>query len=79
MIGKHVDVIAIALLLGGAALYTEARNLSLLEVIPNQRIAFSQAVQRAFRCSRSVRVTRSATVQRALAVANLPAISAKCD
>ena len=68
---KHVDVIAIALLLGGAALYSEARNLSLIEVVPNQRIALSQAVQRVFRCPRSVRVTRPA-VRRAVVVADLP-------
>jgi len=55
--GKHVDLIAIALLLGAAALYTGARQLSLIEVIPYKRIALSrtvlQRVQRAVSCSRS--------------------------
>jgi hypothetical protein len=53
---KHVDVIAIALLLAGVALYSEARNLSLIRVVPNQRIAFAEKIERAMRCSRSVRV-----------------------
>ena len=79
MIGKHVDVIAIGLLLGGAALYTGARNLALIDVIPNQRVALSAAVHRVFRCSRSVRVTRAASLQRALAVSDLPAVSTKCE
>jgi hypothetical protein len=59
VIGKHVDVIAIGLLLGGAALYSEARNLSLIEVVPNKRIALSEAVQRAMTCSRSARAQRA--------------------
>ena len=79
MIGKHVDVIAIVLLLGGAALYTGARNLALIELVPGKRIALTQAVQRAIRCSRAVRVTRTASIRRALAVAGIPAVSTTCD
>ena len=79
MIGKHVDVIAIVLLLGGAALYTGARNLALIEVVPGSRIALTQAVQRAIRCSRAVRVTRAAGIRRALVVAGIPAVSTTCD
>ena len=59
MIGKHVDVIAIALLLGGAALYSGARQLALVEVVPYKRMVLSQAVMqrvhRAISCSRSSR------------------------
>lgn len=58
MIGKNVDLIAVALLLGGAALYSGARNLALIEVIPHQRLVLSQAVQRAMRCPRSVKAIR---------------------
>jgi hypothetical protein len=65
---KHVDVIAIALLLGAAALYTEARNLSVLQVVPYKRIELSQTFQRAFRCSRSARAQSASGITRALAV-----------
>jgi hypothetical protein len=58
---KHVDVIAIALLLGGAALYSQARNLSLIRVVPTQRSAIAQTIQRAMRCSHTVRVQRAAS------------------
>jgi hypothetical protein len=41
MIRKNVDVIAIAVLLCGIALYSRAREARILEVIPNKRIAFT--------------------------------------
>ena len=59
MISKYVDVIAIGVLLGGAALYSGARHLSLIEVVPNKRIALSETIQRAMRCSHSVRAQRA--------------------
>lgn len=42
MIRKNVDVIAIAVLLCGIALYSRAREARIVEVIPKQRIAFTQ-------------------------------------
>ena len=42
MIRKNVDVIAIAVLLCGIALYSRAREARIVEVIPKQRIALSQ-------------------------------------
>ena len=41
MIRKNVDVIAIAVLLCGIALYSRAREARILEVVPNKRIAFA--------------------------------------
>jgi hypothetical protein len=41
MIRKNVDIIAIAVLLCGMALYSRAREARIVEVIPNKRIAFS--------------------------------------
>jgi len=55
---KHVDVIAIALLLGGAALYSEVRSLSLTHVVPVQRIALATTIRQAMRCTH-VRVQRT--------------------
>jgi hypothetical protein len=42
MIRKNVDVIAIAVLLCGIALYSRARETRIVEVIPKQRIALSR-------------------------------------
>ena len=42
MIRKNVDVIAIAVLLCGLALYSRAREAALIQVIPNRRIALKQ-------------------------------------
>jgi hypothetical protein len=42
MIRKNVDVIAIAVLLCGIALYSRAREARIVEVIPIQRIALSK-------------------------------------
>ncbi len=41
MIRKNVDVIAIAVLLCGIALYSRAREVKLVQVIPNRRIALA--------------------------------------
>ena len=41
MIRKNVDIIAIAVLLCGVALYSHAREARILEVIPNKRIALA--------------------------------------
>jgi hypothetical protein len=65
---KHVDVIAIALLLGAAALYSGARNLAVVHVNSYQRIALSQAVHRAFKCSRAAKAQSTCGIARALAV-----------
>ena len=72
MIGKHVDLIAVGLLLGGVALYSEARNLALIHVVPDKRIEISQVIQRAMTCSRSARVMRGVRVQGPSAVPDLP-------
>lgn len=65
---KHVDVIAIALLLGAAAIYSEARTFAVVHVNSYQRIALSQTIQRAFKCSRSARAQSASGIARALAV-----------
>lgn len=66
---KHVDVIAIALLLAGAALYSEVRNLSLVEAAPIQRVALARTIQRAVRCG-SVEAHRAVQAAEASAAAH---------
>jgi hypothetical protein len=56
---KHIDVIAIGALLCGIALYSQARDSSILQVIPQKRIALAQTIQRAVRCSRTARATKA--------------------
>ena len=41
MIRKNVDIIAVAVLLCGLALYSRAREARIVQVIPKQRIALS--------------------------------------
>ncbi len=41
MIRKHVDLIAIGLLLGGIAVYTHVRSLMLFEFDPGRRMGFT--------------------------------------
>jgi hypothetical protein len=68
VIGKHVDFIAIALLLGGAAVYSEARNVTLLEAVHVKGAVVSQAIERAVKCPRSVRALRAIRVLPSLSV-----------
>lgn len=56
---KHIDVIAIGALLCGIALYSQARDSSILQVIPQKRIALAHTVQRALRCTRAARAAKS--------------------
>jgi hypothetical protein len=56
---KHIDLIAIGALLCGIALYSQARDSSILQVIPQKRIALAQTIQRAVRCSRAARASKS--------------------
>ena len=42
MIRKNVDIIAVAVLLTGMAIYSRAREARIVEVIPKQRIALAQ-------------------------------------
>ena len=76
MIGKNIDLIAITVLLAGVALYSEARRVSVIEVVPHQRIALSQAVRRAFQCSHSATIPRAPRVTRTVAIAEIPAAAA---
>ena len=56
MIRKNIDVIAIAVLLCGIALYSRAREARLVQVIPNQRIAVSETgLCRAFSTMQGIR------------------------
>jgi hypothetical protein len=56
MIRKNIDVVAIAVLLCGIALYSRARESRVVEVIPNKRIALSEgSVCRAFGAMHSFR------------------------
>ena len=41
MIRKHVDLIAIGVLLGGIALYSSARDAMVVTVVSHKRITFS--------------------------------------
>jgi hypothetical protein len=66
---KHVDVIAIALLLAGAALYSQVRNLSVIQVAPMQRVALARTIQRAVQCG-SVRAQRAIQAAHASAAAH---------
>jgi hypothetical protein len=75
VIGKHIDLVAIAVLLGGAALYTGTRELALTQVRPDKAVAFSQVIQRAMRCSRSARAARSINVHRTIVVPPVPAVA----
>ncbi|MBV9762897.1 MAG: hypothetical protein JO340_20220 [Acidobacteriaceae bacterium] len=65
---KHVDLIAIGLLLGGAAFYSGVRRAPLLEAVPAKGIAISQAIHRAMKCPRSVKV-----------ISILPSVSVTAD
>ena len=56
---RHIDLIAIGVLLCGIALYSQARDSALVQVIPNKRIEISQVVHRAFRCSRAARAVKT--------------------
>jgi hypothetical protein len=76
MIRKNIDIIAIGLLLGAAALYSGARQLAWIEVVPSQRVQLSRAVT-----VRLQRVLASSCLQRALACSrssralHLPSVS----
>lgn len=74
MIGKHVDLIAIGLLLGGAALYTGARDVARIQIAPYTRTALSQTIQRAMRCSRSAKIARGVAIQGTYAVPDCPTL-----
>lgn len=51
MIRKNVDVVAITVLLAVIAVYSEARRLALLDVVPNRGMVLaSEIVHRALRC-----------------------------
>lgn len=51
MIRKNVDVVAIAVLLAVIALYSEARQLMLLDVVPNHGIVLAGGVlHQVFNC-----------------------------
>lgn len=74
MIRKHVDLIAIGVLLLGIAAYSSARRAMLIEVVPYKRIALSQSLVRAFSCHRTVRVSRAQRFTKTFAVLpNAPA------
>lgn len=68
MIGKHVDILAIGLLLGGAALYSGARNVMLLDTVHAKSAVVSQAIERAVKCPRSVRALRAIRVAPSVSV-----------
>jgi hypothetical protein len=74
VIGKHIDVIAILVLLGGAALYTGTRELALSQLRSYKAVAFSQVIQRAMRCNGAARAVRSVNVHRAIVVPAVPAV-----
>jgi hypothetical protein len=61
---KHIDVIAIAALLAGAALYSEARETALFHIQSYKTAAFSQVIQRAMRCPHTARAVRALHVDR---------------
>jgi hypothetical protein len=75
VIGKHIDLLAIAVLLGGAVLYTGTRELALSQAGPYYKAgAFSQVIQRAMRCKRTARATRSIDIHRAIVLPAVPAV-----
>jgi hypothetical protein len=63
---KHVDIVAVAVLLAGAALYSEARQVAVVRISPYDGVKISQVLQRAMRCSRSAKATRAVTINRAV-------------
>lgn len=76
---KHIDVIAIGALLCGIALYSQVRNSPIIEVIPQQRVALAQAIQRATRCSRAARVAKPNRLLVAPEIRVLPQITITND
>jgi hypothetical protein len=59
MIRKNVDIIAIAVLLCGIALYSRAREARIVEVVQNKRIVFSDgSLCRAFSAIHGFRRTQ---------------------
>jgi hypothetical protein len=59
-------------LLGGAALYTEARQLALIQIQPYKTVVLTQAIQNAMQCSRAARAKRAINVHRAITICNTP-------
>jgi hypothetical protein len=76
---KHIDVIAIGALLCGIALYSQARDSSILQVIPQKRIALAQTIQRAVRCSRAARATKPNRLLVAPEIRVLPQVTVTTD
>jgi hypothetical protein len=76
---KHIDLLAIAVLLCGIALYSQARDSAILQVIPNKRIALTQAVQRAMRCSRAARAVKPNRLVAVPEIRVLPHVSIESD
>ena len=78
MIGRHVDLLAVCLLLAGAGVYAGVRQMDLTKVAPCSRAALTQAVERAERYTRSVRVTRAVGTNRCI-LSHLPSITITSD
>jgi hypothetical protein len=76
---KHIDVIAIGALLCGIALYSGARDSSILQVIPQKRIALAETIQRAVRCSRTARATKPNRLLIAPEIRVLPQVTVTTD
>lgn len=68
MIRKHIDIIAIAVLLSGAALYSGTREFAKTSVGRYRTVAFNNVMKHALQCARSqtAQSLRSAEVQRAV-------------
>jgi hypothetical protein len=76
---KHIDLIAIGALLCGIALYSQARDSSILQVIPQKRVALAQTIQRAMRCSRAARVAKPDRLLVAPQIRVLPRVTVTSD
>lgn len=76
---KHIDLIAIGALLCGIALYSQARDSSILQVIPQKRIALAQTIQRAMRCSRAARAAKPDRLLIAPRIRVLPRVTVASD
>jgi hypothetical protein len=76
---KHIDLIAVGALLCGIALYSQARDSSILQVIPHQRIALVQAIQDAVKCSRTAHAGKSVRLLVAPQIRVLPRVTVTTD
>jgi hypothetical protein len=76
---KHIDLIAIAALLCGIALYSQARDSSILQVIPQKRVELAQVIQRAVKCSRAARVAKPDRLLVAPQIRVLPRVTVTTD